>query len=301
MSEPCDFNKISLYKYYIFIKVISYKSIQRAARHFDIAVFKLKNDIISIEKALGVELFERNKKEFVLTEEGKKFASLARSLFDEFGQLKKDRVPEDEELVISTYYGFAETVLPQALAGFSKRHPNIRLKVLAGIEHVDFTDLDIDVLIAAPLSNRVDLRSMHLVTSLYQFYASSDYLKENGVPESIDDLMNRKLILFKRMKYQQNSVLGKLQPNIEAANFGFLFKMCKFGHGIALLPNSRLQNDDSYDKTLIKILGDEVHVDFSTHFMVRRFSHKSHLMNDLFECLIDVLEDRKNEKNFSKE
>lgn len=291
MDNSDRLNKISLRKYQVFSKILEYKDIKKASRHFKVPPFKLQNDIKSLEKTLGTDLYERNKNEFTLTIEGQKFAHLTQKIVRELPQIKKKKMPENQELVISTYYGIAESILPKALALFSKRHPSIRLKVLAGIEYDDFTHPDLDILIAAPLSNRADLKSAFLISYPYHYYAKSEYLKEFGTPNSFEDLRNHRLILFKRLQQKSNSSLEQLEPTIHSANFGFIYKMIKLGYGIGFLPISRLQKHDLSANKIVRLSIEKDAMDFPVHFLSRKFSEKAHLTKDLFECIINTLQE----------
>lgn len=299
MSDLERFNKISLRKYQVFSKILEYNDIKKASRHFKAPPFKLQNDIKSLEKTLGINLFERNKEEFTLTNEGQKFAHSAQKIVGKIHQIQKKRISESQELVISAYYGVAESILPKALTLFSKRHPTVRITVLAGIEYDDFTRTDLDVLIAAPLSNRADLKSTYLGVSPYYFYANSEYLKKFGTPNSFDGLKKHRLVSFKRLLHKTNNSFEQLKPNIQSSNFGFIYNMIKLGYGIGLLPISRLQNHNLSAKNIMKISIEEEYMDFSIHFLSRKFSEKAYLTKDLLECIMEILSiGEKNEKNY---
>lgn len=289
MNNTENYNKISLYKYYVFSKVIHYKDLLKTARYFKIPLFKLKNDLSSLEKTLGFNLYERHQKEFTLTTEGEKFAAFSKNMVNNFHYMAEEKNIEEETLTISTYHGICETLLPKALAKFSQRHPKVRLKVLAGVEHEDFMAPEIDVSISVYLTNRSDLETNHIDTHPYYFYASPEYIDRNGEPNTYEDLKKKKIILFKRMEYKTEINFKNFEPYIKTTSYDLIRKLLILGCGIAPLTNSRLQNNDLSAKKLIKVFGGLKCTDSSIYFLTRRFSKNKSLTNDLLDCVRETL------------
>ncbi len=289
MGILSNYQKISIFKMFVFNKLLLYNDVVKTAQYLKIPPFKLKNDLISMEKTLEVDLFIRNKKNFTLTLEGEKFANFCKKSANAFKCFEKDTALDDEELVISTYRGIAQAILPEALTKFYLRHPKIRLVIMAGIEHEEFIDPKIDVLISSPLSNRIDLQTRHLVTYPYYLYASPHYLKKHGSPQTLEDLSDHNIIRFKRMKYTTKSIFTEIVPYIEAADYGLIYELTKKGIGIAPIPISRLHKDDLSDKSLVKVINGEKLTDFSVYYITRKFSRKVNLTNDLLDCIRETL------------
>lgn len=283
------YQKISIYKLYVFIKLISYNNIAKTARDLKITPFKLRNGIVSIEKSIGSELYVRNKKEFTLTLEGERFANFCRNSSKSFKFLEKENALDEDELVISTYRGIAQSILPEALIKFYSKHPKIRLVILAGIEHEEFIDPKIDVLISSPLNNRTDLQIRHLATYPYYLYASPSYLKKNGNPKNLNELSDHQIIRFKKMKYTTKSIFTEILPFIETTDYGLIYQLTKNGIGIAPIPFSRLHKNDLSDKKLVKVINGEKLTDFSVFYITRKFSSKVNLTNDLLDCIRETL------------
>lgn len=291
MNNTENYNKISLYKYYVFSKVIHYKDLLKTARYFKIPLFKLKNDLSSLEKTLGFNLYERHQKEFTLTTEGEKFASFSKNMVNNFHYIAEKRNIEEETLTIAAYHGVCERILPQALAKFSRRHPKIRLRVLAGIEHEDFTNPEIDISISSFLTNRSDLQTNHLDTLPFYFYASPDYIQRYGEPMTYEDMENHKIILFKGMEYRSEYKVKNTIPHIETTNYDLIYKLLLLGCGIAAIPNSRLQKSDLSGIKMIRVVSGRKCTDFSIYFLTRRFSKKAALTNDFLDNIKETLND----------
>jgi DNA-binding transcriptional LysR family regulator len=285
-----QFQKILLHKYYIFDCIVRYKSASKAARHLGVPAFKVQNDLKSIEKSLGCELYVRNKKDFVLTLEGEKLAQFSKKMVEEFEPLRQATEPKEEELIISAYHGIAEKILPQALMKFSHLHPHVHLKVLTGIEYADFTDNNLDILLAGHLTNRADLQAVHIITESYCLYATPEYLERYGTPRSPEDLLNHKMILFRGIDYTPKEIFEKIEPMIVSTSMGFIYQLTKLGHGISFLPISRLTEEDISAKKIIRILDGQILHNLSAYFLAKRFSSKAPLVNDFFECLKDIEE-----------
>jgi DNA-binding transcriptional LysR family regulator len=288
MAEDLDFDqfqKILLHKYYIFDCIVRYKSASKAARHLGVPAFKVQNDLKSIEKSLGYELYVRNKRDFVLTLEGEKLAQFSKKMVEEFEPLRQATEPKEEELVISAYHGISEKILPKAIIKFSSLYPHVRLKILSGIEYADFTDGNLDILLAGHLTNRADLQAIHMITESHFLYAAPEYLKRYGTPQSCEDLLDHKMILFKGIDYTPKEIFEKMNSLILSTSMGFIYSLTKLGHGIAPLPISRLTEEDLSDKKLIRILDGQIVHNVSVYFLAKRFSNKAHIVNNFFDCV----------------
>jgi DNA-binding transcriptional LysR family regulator len=110
-------------------------SFSEAAKQLHITQPTISHHIKTLETELGVELFDRSTPKLRLTEAGRSFLPWTRKLIQDSRELKEmalslqDGVVGHLRIACSTTAG--KYVLPQLAARFSKRHPGVRVSILA--------------------------------------------------------------------------------------------------------------------------------------------------------------------------
>ncbi len=133
-----NLDKISVHKCLIFHNLVNEGSSAVVARKLKLPAFKIHNDINSLEKFIGEPLILRNQSRVILTEAGQNFAEFCRIVVESLPLLQQE-TQEPHDLKIATTHGFAENELPDILTKFQEEYPKIKIAVLAGPEHLDFT------------------------------------------------------------------------------------------------------------------------------------------------------------------
>lgn len=202
--------------------------------------------------------------------------------------MEDEQKPISQELVIGTYHGFSEIAMPEIIQQFNLLYPDVQLQVLSGTEYVDFIQNELDVVIGAPIHNRGDLTNSYMDAFPHYLYASSGYAKKFGLPKTLKELPNHRLLICKDTPYIPD-VFKNITPYIEATSFGFLYEMMKKDIGIAVLPKSRLHKLDLSGNLVLPVLNDTKCFDGFTSFITRRFSQKASLTEDLLKIVKSVL------------
>lgn len=277
--------KISTYRCFIFNQIIRYDSMEAAANILNIPLSKIQSDMKILEKALQDPLMLRNQQHIVLTEMGKKLADFSRTLVDQFEFRSEKFCDKPHDIVIGCYSGLAEDILPEVVSEFSQLYPDIRIFVHSGAEYSDFTNYDLDVLIAPPLSDLTNINCIPIKNEIHYLYASPEYLQKYGEPVSYEDFKKHKLILFHDNKYYPKEIFENNKPFLTTTSMGLMYELAKSGQGIAALPVMRLQPTDLRDRKLVEIVkGMECYRNMLS-FMSRKISNKKHITDILFEIL----------------
>jgi DNA-binding transcriptional LysR family regulator len=272
----------------LFNQIVRYDSVEAAAKVLKIDEAKINNDLNLLEKSLGADLLLRNHQKVILTAEGKKFADFSRRIIDNF-QLLGGKLPKQtEDLVIGSYYGLSEQILPEIVSKFSQKHPEVRLYVLAGVEYVDFTHNDLDVLIGPLPKNCSHLQIKPLKDNPHFLYASADYIKKYGEPLSINDFKNHKLLLFENQEYYPPEIFERTKPALVSTSMKLLYELAKSGYGIAALPSSHLQQDDLYGNRLVQVIKGMQCSSSLVYFITRETSSKLYLLESLYNMAQEV-------------
>lgn len=231
-----------------FVAVINHGGVTRAAEALFVAQPSLSQAIRTLERRVGAELFTRQGRGLVLTEEGRRLEVSARRVLDEVSaareQVEMVRRVESGTLRISATADLTLSPLPRWVATFTERHPGVGVHVLdpgtasevvadvrQGRADVGFTTLPVrtDALTVVPL------RRQHLVLVLDEATAS---VLPDPVPQvvlgtldmvrEIDDHLEDLVV--------DRSVLAARPGLVRTAHRPLLWELVMAGVGAAVLP-----------------------------------------------------------------
>ena len=118
---------ISIRQLEVFVATAEYCSFTRAAEVLHLTQSTVSMHIRTLEEMLGACLIERGaRKKVILTEEGKRVYSIAKDILSRMDALQERPKTEGEPLRIGTSTVPAQHLLPKLLAGFLKKHPEVR-------------------------------------------------------------------------------------------------------------------------------------------------------------------------------
>ncbi|MGH6873021.1 MAG: LysR family transcriptional regulator [Rhizomicrobium sp.] len=230
----------------VFLEVVRSGSFNRAANKLKMTQPTVSRRLQRLEKAIGVRLFDRDRRGPRLTHDGQRIfndanaAQLALSRAATLVTGPASRVAGECTLHMGD--GLATYWMTRFLAPYYARYPNIELKMFGAYETAaDKRELfDLQVHYFEP--QEPDPVAVRLGTMHFLPFASRDYLRAHGVPKTIDDLRSHRLLdlaayfadmgawaAWSREDTEQRTALF---TNLSAC----LAEAVRFGAGIALLP-----------------------------------------------------------------
>lgn len=123
--------------------VVSTGSVSAAARNLDFAPASVSQQIIALQRNVGVPLYRRAGRGIEITEAGRRFAEESESLFAESARLDRVvdrlRAPAAARVVLACPSSVAKEWIPAVLSETTARHPGLRFDILTN-EPVRRTD-----------------------------------------------------------------------------------------------------------------------------------------------------------------
>ena len=235
-----------------FVKSAEYLNFSVAAKHLYITQSTLSQQIKQLEFELGFELFLRNSRHISLTEAGEEFLPFARKTIqdaeDGVQRLYDLQHVKTGTLRIGVTYSLS-TVLTEAVIGFIKAYPGIKLEIiyktvdelltLLRERKVDF------VLSYKPLCDAPDIASMFLFENALALVVDKEHPLANRKNIKLQELSGKELLLPSK-GLQARTMFDRL---IEGKNFLFnsslelnetniLLQMVATGHYATILSTS---------------------------------------------------------------
>ncbi|MGA3304169.1 MAG: LysR family transcriptional regulator [Methylovirgula sp.] len=212
----------------------------------------VSRQVSALEIDLEVPLFHRHARGLILTEQGD---LLFRTVQDVMAKLEsaKLRLNDSREkphgdLRVTTTLGIGTNWLAPRLGQFLELYPDIKLQVLLSDDELDLAMRAADVALRLREPSQPDLIRRRLFTVHYHLYASPEYLKRHGQPQTLDDLDGHRLLSYAA---SSNSFLDDLnallyagrdpknprEPVMSVNNITALQRAAEAGVGIAILPD----------------------------------------------------------------
>ena len=122
-------------------------SFTQAAAELHVTQGAVSHQVKALELELGLKLFHREGQRLAITEAGKSYLETVRDAFDRlaFGTESLLQRQSAGVLTVTVSPNFAAKWLVHRLGRFAEAHPQIDLRVSAGVHHVDFAREDVDV------------------------------------------------------------------------------------------------------------------------------------------------------------
>lgn len=246
--------QLTTFRCFIFNQVVRYSSFEKTSKILNIPTFKLHKYINDIEAIFQEPLILKNHRKIVLTQKGAQFAHFCRKTLDAFEKKRIDIPERQDDLIIASFYGFAEQYLPEIIFDFSKTFPNTKLYLYSGVEYFDFDRYDLDILINNVKYEDEDYESTLLINIHQLLYAEENYLKKHSPIISKEDIQQHKFVLFSGFTDLYKLIYPNSTPSIQSTSMKLIANLALHGLGLTILPNNFLKNNLLNGRNLIGAL-----------------------------------------------
>lgn len=194
------FDAVQLGSIELFCKAAEQQSFTLAANLLGITPAAVSRSVARLEARLQVKLFVRTTRQIRLTDAGKAYyeqctQALQQIRDAELSLLGKQREPSGSLRVsLPTTYGH-HRLLP-LMPKFFERYPKIKIELNVANRNVDFVEEGYDVAIRLGMPDDSRLVARKLEDVVRGTYASPDYLKRYGVPQTPEDLHQHRCLQF---------------------------------------------------------------------------------------------------------
>jgi len=163
--------------------------------------------IDALEASLGVKLFQRSVKGLSLTQEGQFVYEQSKAIHHTVVKIRRMSEADQQDISgtvrLSLPEGLAHAVLIPSLDAFYQRYPHVHLDINISAATANLTRGDADIAIRLFRPREKDLVIKFLGHMAMAVYASSAYQKNFGLPETISELKQHRIIAYGR---QQSSL-----------------------------------------------------------------------------------------------
>lgn len=253
-------------------------SFTHAADKLGMSQSAVSRQVSALEDDLQLKLFIRHARGLVLTEVGEQLFRTAHRMYWELQQVQT-AMSESQDvpagpLLVTTTVGFGSTWLASRISEFVDLYPTIQLEIKLNDAEMDLAMREADVAIRLHRPVQSEMIQRKLFTVHFHFFASRDYLKKHGTPETAADLDNHHIITFGDpvpsylgdVNYIERLGItdsGVRRPTLKVNAIHGMMQACRAGIGIAMLPDYVVESETS----LVRILDHVETPEFETYFV----------------------------------
>jgi len=204
----------------IFLAVASEGSTLAAAKKLDINQTTVGRRMHALETVLGLTLFERDTRGYSLTSQGRALIDAATKM----GEAAENVLTRASHLVRSldgkirvtaAHSSMTHWVLP-LISEFRKHSPDIHFETNAAEGHVSLEDGEADIAIRAADKIVGDTLIVRKLPSVrWGIYCSKSYLAANGMPRSLNELIDHPVLSYPEALIEGVGLLNWLDQHVD--------------------------------------------------------------------------------------
>jgi len=257
----------------VFHAVAEAGSFTHAGELLNLSQSAVSRQISALEESLKVPLFHRHARGLLLTEQGE---LLYRTAHDVFGKLAMTEAQLTESkdrpkgpLRITTTVAFGSTWLAPRLKEFIEVYPDVEVRLLLSDRELDLSMREADVAVRLSPPRQGDLIQRHLFSVHMQVYAAPSYVQHHGMPQTVADLDDHRLIVYgEDIKTPVPDVNWLLtaemprgqsrRPALTVNNVYAIMRAIRAGVGIGALPQFVVQGREDLVRVLPDLEGPQI-------------------------------------------
>jgi DNA-binding transcriptional LysR family regulator len=251
----------------IFHAVAEAGSFTQAGKTLNLSQSAVSRQIGALEDSLDNALFHRHARGLILTEQGETLFRATHEIFHKLAmveaQITEDRERPSGPLKITTTVALGSLWLTPRIRRFIEAYPEVEVHLVLTDGELDLSMREADIGIRLSPPRQPDLIQRRLMRVRAHIYASRNYLKEHGTPQTPSDLDDHQLIVYgSDLAIPVPSINWILdlgvksgsprRPILSVNNLYGVYRAARSGLGLAGLPDYMIAPDTN----LVRVLPD---------------------------------------------
>ncbi|MCJ2067781.1 LysR family transcriptional regulator [Methylobacterium sp. J-030] len=222
----------------LFLELRRAGSFRAAAERLDMSINTVRRRVEELEVVLGVSLFTRHVDGVRPTPESDSILHSALAMEEAaFSVLRaRDALESDVagDVRLAVTEGLGSVWLTPRLAELQQQHPRLRIDMNCGLNSADVLRMEADIAIQLTRPAAGDLRMIRLGYLHSMPFASSSYIAKFGVPKSVRELADHRLVLQIAEHTGQSTLFQAAIPNMDRAPYVPFTSNASTVHGLAI-------------------------------------------------------------------
>lgn len=255
--QRLDWNDIA-----VFLALARYRNLTETARVLGVNHTTVGRRIRALEESLDRRLFVRTRDGFLPTDAGYDLLQHAEGMEEHAHSIAREFTAATDApggiVRVATMEGLGSLYLAPRFKYLYRQNPSMRIELVTASHWINLSKREADILISfpKPLGRRLSVQKIGEF-ALY-LYATPGYLKERGIPKSMNDLKDHRLIDYIDELVQISAVrwfsdvMHNPPAEFRSTSLVAQYHACASGMGIAMLPTFVAGHDPSLVRVLEK-------------------------------------------------
>jgi DNA-binding transcriptional LysR family regulator len=219
----------------------------------------VSRQVSALEKELRVALFHRHARGLVLTEQGEMLFGTASEIMSKLSTaetlLTDTTTKPSGDLRVTAPIGLGTVWITQRLREFFELYPDIRVELVLSDEQIAIAMRAADVAVWTAEPQQTDLIRRRLFTMKIHAYASAQYIRRNGAPQTLAALDEHPIISYSGTPAPHLSAIRWLEiagldgktprkPTFAANSVIAMKYAIRAGIGIGMIPDYLTEEDN---------------------------------------------------------
>ncbi|MCF3594118.1 LysR family transcriptional regulator [Rhodobacteraceae bacterium LMO-12] len=256
----------------IFHAVADAGSLTHAGDTLHLSQSAVSRQVRALEESLNTTLFHRHARGLILTEQGELLFDATRAMIRRLDTATaRIRDSEEEvfgELRVTTTTGFGTLWLVPRLPALYDKYPDLKIDLMLEERVLDLPMREADVAIRMKEPSQADLIRKRLMGVRMRLYASRPYLERYGMPESLDQMSDHRLVCMNTSTTQvgaaatlvQHLMSYEIPSSLTVNNYFGVLQGVINNLGIGVLPDYVTQDETNLVRVLPEIESGEIPV-----------------------------------------
>jgi len=182
----------------IFHAVADVGSLTHAGDALHLSQSAVSRQIRALEESLNATLFHRHARGLILTEQGELLFDATKAMNQRLeaavARIRDSKEEAFGELRVTTTTAFGSLWLAPRLPKLYDKYPDLKIDLMMEERVLDLPMREADVAIRMKEPSQADLIRKRLMNVHIRLYASPGYLEAHGIPETLEDLSEHRVI-----------------------------------------------------------------------------------------------------------
>ncbi|MBY0354494.1 MAG: LysR family transcriptional regulator [Rickettsiales bacterium] len=257
----------------IFYTVAQTSNITKAGETLGLSQSAVSRQITALEEQLKTPLFHRRSRGLILTEQGEMLQRTVAEFFQKLSATENALMEVSErpqgKLRVTVPVALGTIWLIPLIKEFNVQYPEIHISLIVDDRELDLSMREADVALRLYPSRQPDLVQKQLITIHSSLYASNDYLRVHGMPSSLEELKQHRIIAYHDGSGEDMTGMNwlipeaakegiELEPYFSVNNVYGILRALKSGMGVAALPDYMVARTKHVSQILDAIHGPPV-------------------------------------------
>jgi DNA-binding transcriptional LysR family regulator len=208
---------------HMFLELVRRRSFRATADHLSISVNALRARIEDFETSLNAKLVTRHVDGVRMTAEGERVHRLVAEMEKTSFEMLRVCEPAQQSLTgevrLSVTEGLGAAWVGNRLVEFQRTHRGLLVDVRASMQSSDVLRLETDIAVQLTRPTAKDLKVVKLGRLHLHFFAAPAYIERYGVPKSMADLSNHRLVIQTDDDEHAHRLYNQFFPGIAPEKF----------------------------------------------------------------------------------